>query len=247
MAPAGAAGFRLTSNPSAAVPATSMAAAFNRAGDRVLSARELRRYLAHVDALPSMLTRQALRLQIATGGQRIKQLLRLGVDNIAEESIVFFDPKGKRAEARRHELPIVGEIAELIDELIGLQSAGDPGDSKLLFAIDGVALAAGTLSTAVHDISLVMVESEEADRPFRGGDIRRTVETMLGEKLCIDKDTRAQLLSHGLSGVQDRHYDRGSYLDRKRTALQIWNDYLADLCIGPAEEENKVVPLRRIA
>ena len=48
----------------------------------------------------------------------------------------------------------------------------------------------------------------------------------------ISKDDRAQLLSHGLTGVQDTHYDQGKYLAAKTEALRTWNDYLSDLCIG---------------
>ena len=57
--------------------------------------------------------------------------------------------------------------------------------------------------------------------PFNVRDIRRTVETMLAA-LGISKDTRAQLLSHGISGVQAAHYDRHSYADEKRAALVAW-------------------------
>ena len=56
---------------------------------------------------------------------------------------------------------------------------------------------------------------------FNVRDIRRTVETMLAG-LGISKDTRAQLLSHGISGVQAAHYDRHSYADEKRAALVAW-------------------------
>ena len=45
---------------------------------------------------------------------------------------------------------------------------------------------------------------------FNVRDIRRTVETMLAG-LGISKDTRAQLLSHGISGVQAAHYDQHTY------------------------------------
>jgi hypothetical protein len=38
----------------------------------------------------------------------------------------------------------------------------------------------------------------------------------------ISKDTRAQLLSHGISGVQAAHYDRHGYTDEKRAALVAW-------------------------
>ena len=57
--------------------------------------------------------------------------------------------------------------------------------------------------------------------PFNVRDIRRTVETMLAA-LGISKDTRAQLLSHGISGVQAAHYDRHAYTDEKRAALVDW-------------------------
>ncbi|MBU2286941.1 MAG: tyrosine-type recombinase/integrase, partial [Gammaproteobacteria bacterium] len=247
MAPASAAGFGLTSNPAAAVPATTMAAKFNRAGERVLSVDELRRYMAHVDALPSSFQRLALRLQLATGGQRIRQLLRLTRDDIGAKSLMLYDPKGKRQEARRHELPLIAEAAELVDAVINLSQADDENESPILFSARGAPMAAETLSAAVHEISAAMVHSGEAAGTFRGGDIRRTVETMLGERLGIDKDTRAQLLSHGLSGVQDRHYDRGAYLETKTAALRKWNDFLSDLCIGHPEESGKVVSIRRSA
>ena len=61
--------------------------------------------------------------------------------------------------------------------------------------------------------------------PFDVRDIRRTVETMLAG-LKISRDVRAQLLSHGLSGVQQQHYDRHTYIDEKRAALITWERHL---------------------
>jgi hypothetical protein len=74
---------------------------------------------------------------------------------------------------------------------------------------------------------------------FSVGDNSRTVETVLAETLCVSKDTRAQLLSHGLTGVQDRHYDKGVHLAAKTAALRAWNDYLADLCIGASARASR--------
>jgi hypothetical protein len=48
-----------------------------------------------------------------------------------------------------------------------------------------------------------------------------------------------------LTGVQDRHYARGAYLERKRAALRKWNDYLADLCIGQANDEGNAIQRNR--
>ncbi len=52
-------------------------------------------------------------------------------------------------------------------------------------------------------------------------------------------DVRAQLQSHGLSGVQVRHYDRYDYLTEKRDALDALYRLLT------AEESAKVIPFPR--
>jgi len=59
-------------------------------------------------------------------------------------------------------------------------------------------------------------------------DVRRTVETMLAA-LRVSKDTRSQLLSHGISGVQSAHYDRHDYIEEKRAALIAWESRLAEV------------------
>ena len=33
---------------------------------------------------------------------------------------------------------------------------------------------------------------------------------------------RAQIQSHGLGGIQQRHYDRHDYMPEKRAALELW-------------------------
>jgi len=61
---------------------------------------------------------------------------------------------------------------------------------------------------------------ELPDGPFTVGDLRRTVETRLAA-LGVSLEVRGQLQSHGLGGVQARHYDRHDYLNEKREALEI--------------------------
>ena len=56
-------------------------------------------------------------------------------------------------------------------------------------------------------------------------DLRRTCETMLAA-MGVSSDVRAHLQSHGLGGVQTRHYDRHSYMDEKRKALELWEERL---------------------
>ena len=78
---------------------------------------------------------------------------------------------------------------------------------------------------------------------FNVRDIRRTMETMLAG-LGISKDTRAQLLSHGISGVQAAHYDRHSYTDEKRAALVAWENRLHEIETGERAAGN-VVPMKQ--
>ena len=238
MAPVAAAGFGLITNPAAAVPATTMAATFNRPGERTLSPTELRHFLAHVAALPSSLHRLALQLQITSGGQRMQQLLRLRHSDVNALTFTLYDPKGRRSQPRTHVLPLIPEVDVILDALREVNPLEDDQTDGLLFTSRRSVIAPETLSGAVQNISDAMVETKLASAPFRGGDIRRTVETMLAETLGVSKDTRAQLLSHGLTGVQDRHYDKGLHLAAKTAALRAWNDYVADLCIGtlPVEE-----------
>jgi hypothetical protein len=67
------------------------------------------------------------------------------------------------------------------------------------------------------------------------GDIRRTVETRLAA-LGVPQEVRARLQSHGLSGVQARHYDRYTYVAEVRDALLRLFDLLNDGA--------KVIPIR---
>jgi len=59
-------------------------------------------------------------------------------------------------------------------------------------------------------------------------DLRRTCETMLAA-MGVSSDVRAHLQSHGLGGVQTRHYDRHSTMDEKRKALELWEEWTATL------------------
>lgn len=64
------------------------------------------------------------------------------------------------------------------------------------------------------------------------------------QKLGIDKEVRAHLLSHGRSkGVQGKHYERYDFLAEKRTALEKWGDHLQRI-IDP-KRQAKVIKLHQ--
>jgi integrase len=203
-----------------------------KAGHRHLSADELKKYL---DALGDDLNDLALKLALYAGGQRMAQLLRAKVTDYDPETKILrlLDGKGSRKKPRMHELPLGLVAAGIAGRL--LQDA-ERADSIFLFASRGSAVHHSTPGKRVKEISDAI-----AGEPFDLRDIRRTVETMLAG-LGVSKDDRAQLLSHGLSGVQEKHYDRNTYLKEKRAALLKWERHLKNIIT--AKTASKVVNLR---
>jgi hypothetical protein len=57
--------------------------------------------------------------------------------------------------------------------------------------------------------------------------VRSGVETLLAAE-GVNREVRGQLQSHGLAGVQARHYDGHDYMREKRAALEV----LAEIVTG---------------
>ncbi len=229
--------FGIVANPLASIDALSK---FSRARKRNLSADELRYFLKRLDAVPAAPKKDALSLCLLLGGQRPIQLLRakpVDVD-LSAETITLYDSKGSRKEPREHVVPLTrkaGSIARRILDAL-------PDDSPHVFTNDGKrALREETVSAIVSEISASMLKAKEAREGFQLRDIRRTCETMLAA-LGVSSDVRAQLQSHGLGGVQARHYDRHDYALEKRAALEKWQRHLDGIAAGKTA---KVLPIKR--
>lgn len=233
MASQTARGFKIPTNPVAAVPVTGMAAMFQRPGTRSLSAMELKHYLDRVERLPSEAQKLGLQIAIMLGGQRYEQLLRLRVTDLRDDVVTLLDPKGRRAQPRLHVLPVIGPVRPLLNRLIEMNPISDRNPEGYLFASQTKKiLNAETLSSAVKGISDNMVKERLSVIPFSGRDIRRTCETLMAEHLRISKDDRAQVLSHGIGGVQDKVYDKSQHLEAKREVLTKWNGFIAQVRSG---------------
>ena len=223
--------FGVRVNPIASISALSK---YNRPRERVLSAEELSRFLKRLLALPDSIKRDALLLVLYLGGQRPAQLLRARlVDlDLSARTLTLYDPKGARTQPRTHVLPLTQSAQGILERIAKRASsfqADEKGRSQPLFSSNGKQLLRiETVSAQVTEIARAMLEAGELRERFELRDLRRSAETMLAS-LGVSKDTRAQLQSHGLGGVQSRHYDRYSYLSEKQSALEIWERHLNDL------------------
>ena len=216
------AGFLIRTNPlqelKASRPKETADAAAGHAVERkwALTVAQLQAYWERLRAIQTP-QGALLRFHLLTGGQRMEQLSRLVARDLDAKAgtITLWDTKGRRQKAREHRLPLLTEARAALDDL------SPKATGPHLFSVSGGAAPAvpHTLAAAMREISTEMVKSGEIDRPLTPGAIRRTVETVLADN-DVSKDIRAKLLSHGVSGVQDRHYDAGDYLKQKRIALE---------------------------
>lgn len=206
-----------------------------RTRKRALSLAELRAYWRRLADMPGT-DGALLRFHLLTGGQRVKQLSRLVTADHDTDlpAIRLRDSKGKRKEARIHVVPMVPAASAALK----LMTAPKLGPH--LFSIDGGETGASyfLIQTRIRAIVAAMAQAGELENgPFTAGDLRRTVESRLAGA-GVSQGVRAQLQSHGLGGVQARHYDQHDYIDEKRSALET----LHRLATG---ESASVVPLKR--
>ena len=196
--------YGVTHNPGAdTVPDESA----NRADKNPLSAQELRTYWQTIKAMPGF-RGAVLRLHLLTGGQRIEQLVALRTSDVRGDSITLHDGKGRPGKPPRpHTVPLIPLAAAA---LLECRPQGD-------FAIS---TSGGDTHLSAITLSRWAVEAAGAAIPdFATKRIRSGVETLLASAR-VSSDIRGRLQSHGISGVQQRHYDAHDYLDEKLQALE---------------------------
>ncbi|MBA0015489.1 MAG: hypothetical protein H0Z53_07775 [Nitrosospira sp.] len=100
-----------------------------------------------------------------------------------------------------------------------------------------------SVSKYIDDVSEEFIRSGISTTPFNLADLRRTVETRLAG-MEVSKEVRGYLQSHGLNGVQTRHYDRHDYEQEKRQTLRLLHSWIASRGANKFSAE-KVVSIKR--
>jgi integrase len=179
----------------------------NRPDKRPLSAAELRAYWGLVKTLPGF-PGALLRLHLLTGGQRIEQLVNLNTANIGKDSFVLHDGKGRPGRsARLHTVPLIKEARKALADC-------RPTGTFALSTDGGTThVSATTLSAWATDVARNAIVDFQAKR------VRSGVETLLAS-VGVSQEIRGRIQSHGIGGVQARHYDGHDYLPEKRAALE---------------------------
>ncbi|HEX7380890.1 MAG TPA: hypothetical protein VF265_01920 [Nevskiaceae bacterium] len=187
----------------------------NRARDRALTVAEL---MAYWKAIQVGQWTATLRFHLLTGCQRIAQLGRVVTQNFDPDtqSILLLDNKGRRTRARKHYVPLIKPALDAMQAMHG----GLAGPYLFTFTAGRSPVLFSPFDRRVKEVGDLMANRGELPGgSFTPGDLRRSVETALSG-LHVPKEVRAHLQSHGLGGVQERHYDRYEYMDEKREALK---------------------------
>lgn len=158
--------------------------------------------------------------------------------------------KGKNSgkkQAREHVVPMTDDIVSL---LAGLPKLGGPH----LFSTTGgkVPVSIGTKVKAELDGRMLVVLRELAQSRGQdpelvelphwvNHDIRRTVRSYLSE-LRVEEVVRERILAHARKGIEGT-YDRHTYREEKRVALQLWAARLRTI-VEP--EPNNVIPIKAL-
>ena len=215
--------YNIITNPAAD---TSPDESANKPDKRPLSLEEMRLYW-HIIKDFDGFKGAALRLHLLTGGQRIEQLVNLKTSDIAPAAITLYDAKGRPGSAPRpHTVPLTTQAAAALNQC---QPSGE-----YALSTDGgkTHLGATTLSGWAVDAVAGVIPDFQAKR------IRSGVETILAGAR-VSSEIRGRLQSHGVAGVQARHYDGHDYLPEKLDALKKLYQLLQPVKAG------KVVPLKR--
>lgn len=175
-----------------------------------LSGAEMRAYwraIKHLDSKPGAV----LRLHMLTGGQRLEQLRELKTADVHAGHIVLWDGKGKVGTApRQHLVPLIPEAKRALELC-------NPVGEYALSVKAGEPLGDNTIR--------IWAKKLPGNRDFQPKRVRSGVETLLAS-LGVSKEIRGRLQSHGISGVQDRHYNAYEYMKEKEDALVLLFQYL---------------------
>jgi len=196
----------------------------NNARTRALSLGELRALWRYAAAAPAP-DGPLLRFYLLTGGQRLMQLGRLTTDHLVDggKTIHLKDLKGRRKKPRDHLVPLIDAACTALAEM----RTSEPQGRYLFTTSRGIAAASYDQFAAVVSRAVEALKQNKAleGGKFTPGDLRRTIETRLAAAGQTD-EARGQLQSHGLGGVQNRHYNLHRYDDEKRAALMVLHGLL---------------------
>lgn len=188
--------------------------------DRVLSAGEIRLFWQKLDAAPmAMATRLALKLILVTG-QRKGEVINAEWSEVNINSGWWTIPGEKSKNTLTHRVPLSPLAIELLEEAQTLA-----GDSRWVFP--GRTIENPIRGDSVNEALARSLPCLGIENSFVPHDLRRTMASHL-TGMGISRLVVSKLLNHVETGIT-AVYDRHSYDDEKRRALEAWGMRLQEI------------------
>ncbi len=229
--------FKITTNPAADTYAEP---SFNRSDKKLaLKPEAMIDYWQAIEGIQGF-KGAVLRLHLLTGAQRIAQLVRLKTEDIeiidGETVITLWDGKGRGNIVREHLIPLISPALAALKEIdpsgefaisTAITETKRPraehekrekkGDTHVgpttLLKWSQDAVAAQNEIWQKEGITNSSGEIKQL-KDFKAKQLRSGVETLLAREGVSDTD-RGRLQSHGISGVQNTHYNAHEYINEK--------------------------------
>ena len=229
--------FRIDYNPVRDIPVP----ARSKPGERNLSAEEIHDLWHKLDGSGmSLAAKTSIKLLLATGGQRVEEVLHMRWDELDFNRKIWELSATRTKNDKPHVVPLSDLAISLIQDVKNLGN-----ESIYVFPhkdSNELPMPSHTISKAVNRFCLPR-KNKQGDiihpgfTKFIPKDIRRTVKSRMGE-IGISKEIRDRLHNHALHDVSSKHYDRFDYLQPKKDAMKIWNDWLVNIINGVKPKSN---------
>ena len=229
--------FRIDYNPVRDIPVP----ARSKPGERNLSAEEIHDLWHKLDESGmSLAAKTCIKLLLATGGQRVEEVLHMRWIELDFNRKLWELSATRTKNDKPHVVPLSNLAISLIRDM-------GERDTKSIYIFphkdnNELPMPSHTISKAINRFCIPR-RNKQGDvihpgfTKFIPKDIRRTVKSRMGE-IGISKDIRDRLQNHALHDVSSKHYDRFDYLQPKKDAIEIWNEWLVNTINGEKPKSN---------
>jgi integrase len=172
-------------------------------------------------------------------GQRLGEVAGMRLSEIDFDKAVWRLPASRVKNARAHDVPLSAQMLAILESLPRV------ADRDLIFSTTGVTPPSGFSKAKRNlDAAIVALNDDTSLPAWRLHDIRRSVASGLAA-LGVNLPVIEKILNHvsgsfgGIVGVYQRH----SFSEEKRAALERWNAHIERIVSGEGDE--KIVRLRQ--
>jgi integrase len=172
-------------------------------------------------------------------GQRREEVGGMLWDELNFEERTWTLSASRVKSGRKHVLPLTSEVIGILEKVP--RRGRREGAEDHVFGAGG---KGGFSGWALAKLALDARITEATGKPIAGWtlhDLRRTMRTVLSDKLDVRTEIAEALLNHSKKGLE-RVYNTSQYLAQKRAALELWADYLRPVINGSDRKVVQMIP-----